>query len=244
MKRNLFTACCLCLAFSLEAEGSGTGANARALAQGLAQSISWLGQACLRIPAGKLVVYTDPLGIPADLPEKADVILITHSHSDHYSKADMMRLAGPGTLVVAPFEIKNKAFPKTRQMKPGDSFAVGDLKIEAVPAYNVVKKLNHPASNNWLGYILTIGGVRLYVAGDTERIPEMKGFRADIAVLPLGQTYTMGSVDEAVRAALDTGAAVAIPYHYGMYEGSAKDAEAFKEALDGKIEVMIKAWKK
>jgi L-ascorbate metabolism protein UlaG (beta-lactamase superfamily) len=233
-------AACLFLGASLGAEGTGQGAKARALAQ----SISWLGQACLRIPAGKLVVYTDPLGIPADLPEKADVILITHSHSDHYSKADMTRLAGPGTLVVAPFEIKGKAFPKTRRMGPGDSLTLGDVKIEAVPAYNLVKKLNHPKSNNWLGYIITSGGVRLYVAGDTERIPEMKGFRADVAVLPLGQTYTMGSVEEAVQAALDTGASVAVPYHYGMYEGSAKDAEAFKEALDGKIEVMIKAWKK
>jgi L-ascorbate metabolism protein UlaG (beta-lactamase superfamily) len=90
-----------------------------------------------------------------------------------------------------------------------------------------------------VGYIVEIDGVKVYHAGDTERIPEMKNIDCDIALLPLGQTYTMNSVEEAAEAALDTGAEVAIPIHYGMYEGTKEDAEKFKELLDGKMKVVI-----
>ena len=97
----------------------------------------------------------------------------------------------------------------------------------------------HKRNDDFAGYILTVGQSRIYHAGDTERIPEMKNIDCDIALLPLGQTYTMNSVEEAAEAAMDTGAEIAIPIHYGMYEGTKEDALEFKELLDGKIKVVI-----
>jgi L-ascorbate metabolism protein UlaG (beta-lactamase superfamily) len=108
-----------------------------------------------------------------------------------------------------------------------------------VPAYNVVKTNYHPKGNKWVGYILTIDGVKIYHAGDTERIPEMQEFTCDIVMLPLGQTYTMNSVEEAAEATLDVQAKIAIPIHYGMYEGTVEDAKKFQELLKNKVQVVI-----
>jgi L-ascorbate metabolism protein UlaG (beta-lactamase superfamily) len=193
--------------------------------------------------AGK-TVFVDPLGLGTDEEKKADIILITHSHSDHYSKADMVMAAGPATVVVAPFAIQNAAFPNTRRIAPGESMTIEGIKITAVPAYNIVKKSNHPKASGWVGYLISSGGLTVYAAGDTERVPEMKGIDCDIAFLPLGQTYTMSGPEEAAQAALDVKAGIAIPYHYGMYEGSAQDSLEFKRLLEGKIQVVIKDWKK
>jgi L-ascorbate metabolism protein UlaG (beta-lactamase superfamily) len=191
------------------------------------RKIAWYGQSSLRIELGGKLIWIDPVGVSAT--ERADIILVTHSHGDHYSASDIKKLSGPGTLVLAAFD----AAGATR-IKPGDVRKEGSLTIRAVPAYNIVKSQNHPKSNLWCGYVLTAEGVSVYDAGDTERIPEMKDIACDIAFLPLGQTYTMGSVDEAVQAALDVKAKIAVPFHYGMYEGTAKDADAFVAALTAK----------
>ncbi|HNV53360.1 MAG TPA: MBL fold metallo-hydrolase, partial [Tenuifilaceae bacterium] len=90
-----------------------------------------------------------------------------------------------------------------------------------------------------VGYLLNLCNVWLYHTGDTELIPEMKNIKCDIIMLPLGQTYTMNSVEDAVQAVLDTSASVAIPVHYGIYEGSDDDALKFKEMLKDKAEVII-----
>jgi L-ascorbate metabolism protein UlaG (beta-lactamase superfamily) len=103
----------------------------------------------------------------------------------------------------------------------------------------VVKTNYHPKENNWIGYIIDVDGVLVYHAGDTERIPEMRNMIVDIALLPLGQTYTMNSVEEAAEAAIDINPSIAVPIHYGMYEGSVEDALKFKELLAGKVEVVI-----
>ncbi len=206
----------------------------------LAQSISWYGQGCLAIPVGKILIYVDPFGIDAAHAKKADLILITHEHSDHYSKADIMPLLKASTQIRAPFIPTHKELSRAKLLASGTSMTYKGIKIEAVPAYNIVKVGNHPKSRSWVGFILSINGIRVYVAGDTERIPEMKAIKADIVFLPLGQTYTMGSVEEAAQAALDCGARIAIPCHYGMYEGKEEDAQAFAQALAGKVEVLIK----
>ena len=96
----------------------------------------------------------------------------------------------------------------------------------------------HPQKNGWLGFILELEGVRIYHAGDTDRIPEMKNFEVDIALLPVSGTYVM-TADQAIGAALDIGPKLAIPMHYGAIVGAEDDARKFKEALEGKVEVMI-----
>jgi L-ascorbate metabolism protein UlaG (beta-lactamase superfamily) len=189
--------------------------------------ITWNWQNALRIELAGKIVWIDPTW--ADGTEKADLILLTHTHSDHFSAATVAMLTGPNTTVLAAFDREGFA-----RIKPGESRQFGDLKVEAAPAYNIKKASNHPKASGWCGFILSGEGVRIYDAGDTELIPEMKSITCDIALLPLGQTYTMSSVEDAVQAALDVKAKIAIPVHFGLYEGTNADADAFIAALAAK----------
>lgn len=203
----------------------------------------WLGkQASVKIEAGDKIIYIDPFQI-AEAANDADIVLVTHKHDDHFSPGDIERVAKAETVFIAPQDcaktIENKFNSQVIIAEPGMSTTVDEIQIEAVPAYNVVKTKYHPKESNWVGYILTIDGVRIYHAGDTERIPEMKEFTCDIAMVPLGQTYTMNSVEEAAEAVLDVQAKIAIPIHYGMYEGKPEDAQKFAELLEGKVQVII-----
>lgn len=205
--------------------------------------IHWLGQAAVKIsPPGK-TIYIDPYQI--DEKTKADIILITHSHSDHFSPNDIDKIMTGDTVFIAPPDcisrIRDLNREKTIISEPGLKKQVAEILVEAVPAYNAVKTNFHPRENRWVGYILTMAGVRIYHAGDTERIPEMKDIKCDITLLPLGQTYTMNSVQEAADAAIDVRARVAIPIHYGLYEGSQQDAFLFQDLLKDKVKVVIKS---
>lgn len=207
------------------------------------EKIHWLGQAAVKIEAGDKNIFIDPYQIQNR--DEADIILITHSHKDHFSKDDIAKLANADTVFIAPKDcaapIEEMFKTKVAISEPGMKTSVGDIRIEAVPAYNVVKTKFHPKANNWVGYVLTVNGVRIYHAGDTERIPEMKTFACDIAMVPLGQTYTMNSVAEAAEAAADVKAKIAIPIHYGLYEGTAEDAKAFQALLKDKMNVVLKS---
>ncbi len=208
----------------------------------MVDKIHWLGQAAIKIAAFDQIIYIDPFHIHEK--DSADIILITHSHSDHLSPEDISKISSPNTIIIAPEDclakIKNIPREKTIISEPGFKKQVRGILIEAVPAYNIIKTNFHPKENQWVGYILTIDGIRIYHAGDTERIPEMKNFSCDIALLPLGQTYTMNSVKEAAEAAIDVKAKIAIPIHYGLYEGKTQDAVEFQNILKDKIKVIIK----
>ncbi len=202
------------------------------------RSVRWLGQASLRIDAGGAIVYLDPVGVRGS-PADADLVLVTHDHQDHWAPADVTRVVKPSALVVAPFAIDEGTLPRTRQVAPGQSFTEAGISVEAVPAYNVVKTKYHPKAKGAVGYLLTARGVRIYVAGDTERIPEMKAIAADLAFVPLGQTFTMSGPEEAAQAVLDVKARAAVPYHWGMYEGTREDALRFQKLLEGRVRVVL-----
>lgn len=203
--------------------------------------ISWYGQAAVSIEHMGKHVFIDPLNIPDG--KAADLILITHAHGDHLSLSDIEKIYGEETVIVCPYDckeiLKDNGYSNIIPVSPGDDIEASGFPVEAVPMYNIVKSRYHPQENNWTGFIIDIGGTRVYHAGDTERIPEMKKMECDIAMLPLGQTYTMNSVREAADAALDTEAEIAIPIHYGMYEGSKDDAREFKRLLKGSVRVVI-----
>jgi L-ascorbate metabolism protein UlaG (beta-lactamase superfamily) len=202
-------------------------------------SLHWIQQSCFRIDATPFNIYIDPSTITEE--DDADIILITHPHSDHYTAGDLDKLSNSKTIIIAPEGVTyTGTYAKRVVLKPGEELtAFGCVNIKAVNAYNINKDF-HAKASNWVGYLITVNGKTIYHAGDTELIPEMKDFTCDIALLPLGQTYTFDKVEDAVQAAKDVQAKVAIPMHYGVYEGTADDAATFKNLLDGTIPVVIK----
>lgn len=200
----------------------------------IAKKITWLGHDAFRMDVGK-TIYFDPYQIAGG--PKADVILITHEHFDHCSPDDVAKIQQSKTVIVTEKVAAKKLKGDVRILKPGDSLVLEGIKIEAVPSYNVDKDF-HPRKNNWLGFIVEVEGVRIYHAGDTDFMPEMKGLKVDIALLPVSGTYVM-TAEQAVKAALAMKPKLAIPMHYGAIVGDVNDAVKFKKSLEGKVEVLI-----
>jgi L-ascorbate metabolism protein UlaG (beta-lactamase superfamily) len=122
-------------------------------------------------------------------------------------------------------------------IEPGQRIDLGNgVIVEAYPAYNVDKDF-HPKANGWVGYVVEVGGRRVYIAGDTDRIPEMKGIRCDVAFLPVGGTYTM-TAEQAAAAAKDISPKLAVPMHWGNIVGTRADAERFVELCECEARLM------
>lgn len=200
----------------------------------LLKNLYRLGHDSFRLDA-PAVIYIDPWKLPAGSPT-ADLILVTHDHFDHCSPEDVERLSGAHTVVVANPAAGAK-LPGARVLRPGESLTVGEVHVAAVPAYNVNKFRSpgqpfHPRSAEGNGYIVTVGGERLYHAGDTDHIPEMAQIAVDVALLPVSGTYVM-TVAEAFAAAQEITARVFVPMHYGDIVGGAADAEQFRRLCEG-----------
>lgn len=191
----------------------------------LLDDLRWLGHDSFRIDY-PLVIYLDPWRITPENPP-ADIILISHEHHDHCSPEDVERLRQEGTTIIANPSAASKLEGQVTIMKAGDSLNVKGVQIDAVPAYNLEKPF-HPKSAGHVGYILTINGERLYFAGDTDFIPEMRELHCDIALLPVSGIYVMDAV-EATQAAEAIRARISIPMHYGAgVAGTIVDAEKFR----------------
>ena len=202
--------------------------------QDVIKKIHWLGHDGFRIDSEK-VIYFDPFQIKSAVP--ADIIFISHDHFDHCSEDDIKKIQKKDTVIVTDAATAKKLKGSIRVVKPGDKLAVGTIAVEVVPSYNTNKNF-HPKASGMLGFIVTIDGVRIYHAGDTDFIPEMNSIKTDIALLPVSGTYVM-TAEEAVQAALAIKPAIAIPMHFNAIVGSEKDAALFKEKLAGKIEVVV-----
>lgn len=203
------------------------------------ENIKWLGQSGFKIISkeGK-TIYIDPYNLPAGSP-KADFIFLTHSHFDHFSPENIAKIRDENTQIFCPGGEACKIGGRVREVKPGDRLEAKGLKIEVVPAYNTNKDF-HPKENNWVGYVLEIDGQRIYHAGDTDLIPEMKDLKdIDIAMLPVSGTYVMTS-DEAVEAVKIINPKIVIPMHYGDEVGTLSDALNLKDKVEAEVVILEK----
>ena len=197
--------------------------------------IQWFGHASFRISDGRSVLYIDPWKLSGE-PHDADVIFVSHSHYDHCSPADVKKASKEGTVIVAPADTIQK-LGATNAITPGESVSVQDITLEAVAAYNIGNAF-HPRGHNWCGAVFTIGGKRIYYSGDTDLVPEMSDLKdVDLALLPVGGTYTLDSAG-AARACKAIGCTAAIPYHWGDIVGGEADAQAFAAAAPCKVHVL------
>jgi L-ascorbate metabolism protein UlaG (beta-lactamase superfamily) len=192
------------------------------------------------------MIYVDPVGGagPFQGLPRADLILITHQHGDHLDAGTINSVRGPETVIVAPPVVYSaltatlKAL--TKVLPNGASTNVLDLTVEAIPAYNLTA--SHHAKGAGNGYVVTLGGKRIYVSGDTEDIPEMRTLRdIDVAFVSMNLPYTM-SVSRAVSAVREFRPKVVYPYHYKNADGSFADLETFKQQIgtDLGIEVRLR----
>jgi len=197
--------------------------------------IRWLGHATVRVDARNAVIYFDPYDIKERA--KADLVLISHEHFDHCSLEDLRKVSAKKTHLVGPpvqkvQSVLRRVSNHVHSISAGEQLEVAGVKILAVPAYNIDKPF-HPKTAGGVGYVIEVDGKRIYFAGDTDLIPEMKGLQAlniDVALLPVGGVYTM-NVEEAVRAFKLIGAKEGIPIHYGSVIGTGADGEQFKRLI-------------
>ena len=209
----------------------------------MTENIEVLTQSSIRIQDGDRTIYIDPIQMKTE-PHDADFILITHDHFDHFSPEDIGKAANGGTILVVPEKMAGKAKEASDSVKqivtvkPGVSKEAEGLELETVPAYNVLKPF-HPKSAGWVGYILKAGGKRIYISGDTDATGEAKAVKCDVALIPVGGTYTMDAkkAAELVNAICPE---VAIPTHYGSIVGKPSDGEAFAGYVKAPVRVELK----
>lgn len=195
-------------------------------------TLTFYNHASIAVEAAGRRIYFDPVNATREIAwenePKADLILITHDHYDHFCDSVNVILNGTGEFM---------------QMKPGESLDPFEgIHIDAVPAYNITEgHLDfHPKARGDAGYILTIGGTRIYVAGDTEDNGDVLALKdIDIAFLPVNQPYTM-TVEQCARVIDAIRPAIFYPYHFGGSPDYSTDLDALKAAVEGMTEVRIR----
>jgi L-ascorbate metabolism protein UlaG (beta-lactamase superfamily) len=214
----------------------------------LLDSVDWLGHSGFRISVGRSVVYIDPYRVPENAP-KADLILITHGHYDHFSPQDVERLSKRDTWLVGPAAVAERVSGQVHRIAPGemlDDELVRGVHVSAVAAYNTSKRDAdgrpfHPRDAGWVGYDLNVRGERLYHSGDTDVIPEMDSVTGvDVALLPVSGVYVM-TAQEAAEAARRIQPRVAVPMHWGEHLGTEEDARTFADKASVEVRIMEKA---
>jgi len=209
----------------------------------MARNIQWLGHDTFKVSDGSKVIYTDPFKLKEG-GDKADVILITHEHFDHCAPEDVAKIQKEDTVIVAPASCADKLSGNVKVVRPGDKIEVKGVPIEVTWAYNTSKFRGpgqpfHPKSPDYVGYIFTAGGERIYLAGDTDLIPEMQGIDVEVALIPVSGTYVM-TADEAVQAANTAiRAKTFIPMHYNSIVGTDEDAKKFAAGVkNAQVEIL------
>jgi len=197
--------------------------------------------------AGSKILYFDPFEISEEKAD-ADLIFVTHEHFDHFDVKSIANVKKEGTILVVPESMKKKVEEDAVAGKlqvyyflPGNEQAIGEIQVEAVAAYNRLKPF-HPKGKGWLGYVVTMDGVRYFVAGDTDANEDNKKVKCDVALIPIGGNYTMDKKHAADYIATIL-PKVAIPTHYGSVVGNVSDGSDFQNAVKNmgiETEVVLK----
>lgn len=211
------------------------------------EGIHWLGHDTFRLE-GSSVIYVDPWKLPAEAAP-ADVVLVTHDHDHHLSRDAVAALVQPGTVLVGPAAVTQAAAVwgieglDLATIAAGETLHAGTAVVTAVPAYSTDKLRAsgapyHPREAGGLGYVIELDGRRIYHAGDTGIIPEMRDVYCDVALLPIGGRSTM-TAGEAAAACELIHAAVAVPMHYGDRSGDRADAVRFAEQCRIPVRILV-----
>ena len=210
--------------------------------QQLVKRIDVFQQSSIRIRTDK-VIYADPFDVPFPYRD-ADLILLTHDHYDYYSPRDLDKVRKNSTVFVVPEKLAERiqrSYGNENEvivLRPGERATVDGVPVEAVAAYNRLK-LFHPKAAGWVGYVLTVEGLRVYIAGDTDQTRENSQVRCDLALIPIGGKFTMNP-----RAAAEfinqIRPQAAIPTHYGSIVGTREDGDSFRRLVDSDIMVELK----
>ena len=197
----------------------------------------------IRIEGEEKTVYIDPYRIKEERND-ADLILITHSHYDHFSEGDINKVKNDRTKILVTSDLIEKALElglekeSIKVVMPNNSYKELNIEIDTISSYNINKQF-HPKENNWVGYILKLEDKKIYVAGDTDITEENKDIKCDIALVPVGGTYTTDYKEAAELVNIIKPKIVAIPMHYGELVGSKEDAEKFSKLIDFNIKVDV-----
>ena len=205
------------------------------------ENIEVLYHSSIRIIKNK-VIYIDPFKIDKSYND-ADIVFITHDHFDHYSEEDIDKVINENTTIIIPKELLTKILRKginknaVITVESNKEYMVQGIKFETIPAYNTDKTF-HPKENDWVGYIITLDGIRYYIAGDTDITEENRKVKCDVAFVPVGGTYTM-DFKEAAQLINEIQPKIAVPIHYGSVVGTKQDATDFIKLLHSSIKGII-----
>ncbi len=187
------------------------------------------------------IIYIDPYQIDDEIHD-ADYIFITHSHYDHFSINDILKIKNDNTFIISSQDTENeliKYFDKNKILLviPNKNYKSNDFSFKTTHAYNINKNF-HPIENNWVGYILNINNQNIFISGDTDNNTDIKNIKCDVALIPIGGTFTMNYI-EAAEYINNLKPSLVIPTHYGLIVGNKNDGEKFKELLNKDIECKI-----
>lgn len=183
---------------------------------------------------GSKIIYVDPYEIDKNYND-ADYVFCTHSHYDHFSLTDINKVMKETTKIITVSDARLEAERLTNNImivSPDNEYKIDNISFKTTYAYNENKQF-HPKANGWVGFIITLDGIEYFIAGDTDNVPEIKNVKCDVALLPIGGTYTM-TIEEAADLANSIDAKVVVPTHYGVIVGNIGDGEKFAKLVNNK----------
>ena len=209
--------------------------------------IEWVGHSTVALYGDK-VIYIDPFGEVLKGGEPAaDIIVSSHAHRDHFDVDAINNLSGANTSLIAKSgsDFSGIKCDKVKELEIGESHVIDEVEIRAVPAFNTHRFRSEGvpfhSEGFGMGILIRVGNVKVYYAGDSDFIEPMNALKeegVDVAILPIGGTYTM-DVDEAVESVKAIQPKVAIPVHYNHIKGTEADPQAFKEKVELKTQTKV-----